>query len=856
MIPLSLTVRNFLSYGPESQTLDFRGLHVVCLSGENGHGKSALLDAMTWAVFGRARAKTDDELVHHGATEMHVVFDIILNGTAYRISRLRTSKGKTRLTHLDAQVAESDGNWRSLNGNSVRETERVIERLLGMNYETFVNSAFLLQGHADAFTIKPPAERKKVLADILNLDVYERLSQRSKERRQQWQQAVAELKNELADLERQLQGLPAAQATLEQSDRRRAEIDAKLLPAQAELQRLRTAHEQMERHRQDLDTVQRGRSEVQARLNDDRQRIARQEARLDEAQGILADREAVQRDYARWEQHRALAQEQAGRLVRLQPLQREQQGLQRLLEREEHDLRQQAAELRGKLESCIKETTRGLEANSLLDAVLAELAALEGTPDQKASVQQRQGELREDIARRKAQNEAADAILQQLRTRYQTLGHGDAPCPTCAQPLAPAQRAALRATMKEEADERKAAQRTNLAIITGHETTLKRLSKEAVELERQSKRFDQAKQDAATLREKIRAAECARDQAQQWQAALAAVDTRLETNQYGEEPRRQLLAVAGQIAAIAYDGTVHADAERAAAALAPIEGRRRQLEEAEQTCRAAEESLEHLRASLTSWEQQEAGLLDRLATLNLALAGSAAVEQQFHEHEAAVDQLQQQQRSAIEDVAAARQTVERLEQCREQRRDRLAALKDAQEQRDLYAELEASFGRNGAQAMLIDEAIPLIEDEANKLLESMTDGRLSVSLETQRLNQKQMTLETLDVRISDALVGGTRNYELFSGGEAFRVNFALRIALSRVLAYRAGTRLQTLVIDEGFGSQDATGRDRIRTALESIKNDFACIIVITHLDEMKEWFPDRVEVVKDSSGSHLRVVAA
>lgn len=854
MIPVSLTVRNFLSYGAESQTLDFRGLHVLCLSGENGHGKSALLDAMTWSLFGRARAKTDDELLHHGATEMHVVFDIILNGTTYRISRLRTSKGKARLPYLDAQVAEEDGAWRSLNGNSVRETERVIEQLLGMNYETFVNSAFLLQGRADAFTIKPPAERKKVLADILNLEVYERLSQRAKERRQQWHLNVTGIQLELADLDRQLQGLPEAQATLEQSDQRRAAVDAEMPLANAELQRLLTAHQQMERHRQEQDQLQRRRSEVQTQLHDHRQRIATQETRLEEAERILAARDAVLQDYSRWEQQRGLVQDYAGRLVRLQPLQIEQQALQRHLEREEHALRQQAAELRGKLESCVQETARGLEADSLLDAVLAELATLEVSVEQKATVQQQQGDLREDIVRRKAQNEAADATLQQLRTRYQTLGDGDSPCPICAQPLTPAQRAELRATMKAEADERKGAQRDNLVVITNNEATLKQLSKDAAELDRKARRLGQMQQHEATLREKIRAAECARDQAQQWQAALAATANRLEGNQYGEEPRRQLLAVATQIGSIAYDPAIHAEAERAAAALAPVEAKRRQLDEAQQTRTTALESSDHLRASLTSWEQQETDLLTRLASLAQELAGGADVEQQFRRQEEVVAQLQLQQRSAIEAVAAARQTVERLEHCQTQRGHRLVALTEAQEQRDLYAELEVSFGRNGAQAMLIDEAIPLITEETNRLLGAMTEGRLIVSLETQRLNQKLGTVETLDVRITDEL--GTRNYELYSGGEAFRVNFALRIALSRVLAYRAGTRLQTLVIDEGFGSQDASGRERMRDALSSIKGDFACIIVITHLDEMKEWFSNRVEVVKDSSGSHLRVVAA
>jgi exonuclease SbcC len=849
-------VRNFLSYGAESQTLDFRGMHVLCLSGDNGHGKSALLDAMTWALFGEARAKTDDELLHHGATEMQVVFDLELNGLTYRISRLRTSKGKTRQTLLDALIAEPDGNWRSLNGNSVRETERSIEQLLGMNYNTFINSAFLLQGHADAFTVSAPADRKKVLADVLNLDVYERLSLAAKERRQQWQLAVTGIQAELDGLDRQIIELPAARTKLEDAQRRRTAADDALPTAAALLQQLRTAQQQLERWRQELDQLQRNHRDVQTKVSEHNRLIAIQEVRLEGAQRVLAERETVERDYASWQEQRTIAQDQAGRLLLLQPLKQEQQSLQRTIELAEHALRQQAAELHGKLESCIQETARGLEADSLLDAVLADLTSLESTPERKVALQQRQSELREDIAGLRAKNEGLEATLKQLRSRYQTLGNGDTPCPVCAQPLSPAQREELRATMKAEADQRKTEQQENLASIGRQDASLKQFSREAVELDRQMKRLEQAKQSEATLREKIRAAECAREQSQQWQQELTTVVARLELGQYAQEPRQKLATVAARISTIGYDATLHREAEQTALALAPIEAKRRQLDEAQQTCTTAQESLEHLRSSLASWEQQEAELLARVATVQQDLAGSDAIEQQFHEQEQAVGKLQAEQLAAAGAVAAAEQTVGHLEECQKERDQRMTALQEAQEQQSIYADLQDAFGRKGVQAMLMDEAIPMIEDEANKLLDAMTDCRLSVSLETQRQNQKQMTVETLDVRISDSMVGGTRNYELFSGGEAFRVNFALRVALSRVLAHRAGTRLQTLVIDEGFGSQDATGRERIRDALSSIKGDFACIIVITHLDEMKEWFSTRVEVVKDGTGSHLKVVAA
>ena len=78
----------------------------------------------------------------------------------------------------------------------------------------------------------------------------------------------------------------------------------------------------------------------------------------------------------------------------------------------------------------------------------------------------------------------------------------------------------------------------------------------------------------------------------------------------------------------------------------------------------------------------------------------------------------------------------------------------------------------------------------------MTGGRMSVRFDTQRELKSGALRETLDIKISDEI--GTRNYELYSGGEAFRVNFAIRISLSKLLARRSGAQLQTVVIDEGL----------------------------------------------------------
>ncbi|MNS76151.1 Nuclease SbcCD subunit C [compost metagenome] len=135
----------------------------------------------------------------------------------------------------------------------------------------------------------------------------------------------------------------------------------------------------------------------------------------------------------------------------------------------------------------------------------------------------------------------------------------------------------------------------------------------------------------------------------------------------------------------------------------------------------------------------------------------------------------------------------------------------------------------------------------------MTDNRMHVRLATQKEKKTGGVHETLEISISDEV--GTRPYELYSGGEAFRVNFALRLALSRLLARRAGAKLQTLIIDEGFGTQDERGREKLVEAINAVSDEFARILVITHIRELKDAFNTHIEVVKRGGVSEIRAIA-
>ena len=183
MIPVALRLKNFMSYGEAAPVLDFEQFHVACLSGRNGQGKSALLEAMTWALWGEARKssgghKPDDDLVRIGEREMQVEFVFDIEGERYRVVRSyrRSVSGKSTKPNLELHLLEQgNGEYRPLTAPSMRETQREIDHVVGLDYETFINSAFLLQGRSDEFTKKRPSERKEILTRILNLSRYDLL---------------------------------------------------------------------------------------------------------------------------------------------------------------------------------------------------------------------------------------------------------------------------------------------------------------------------------------------------------------------------------------------------------------------------------------------------------------------------------------------------------------------------------------------------------------------------------------------------------------------------------------------------------------------------------------------------------
>jgi exonuclease SbcC len=228
-----------------------------------------------------------------------------------------------------------------------------------------------------------------------------------------------------------------------------------------------------------------------------------------------------------------------------------------------------------------------------------------------------------------------------------------------------------------------------------------------------------------------------------------------------------------------------------------------------------------------------------------------ACEKKCAEYKKDLETKQGEKDKKLQEIGTLKNELKRIVTLEKRNKEREKELVIKQEDAKDYQTLSQAFGKNGVQALLIEQVIPQIEEEANNILARLTDNQAQVFIESLRDLKSGGVKETLDIQISDT--AGIRPYEMFSGGEAFRVDFALRIAISKLLARRAGTALQTLIIDEGFGSQDEEGLSRLMDAIYAIKKDFSKVIVVSHLTSFKENFPVHFLVDKNAQGSFLRV---
>lgn len=853
MIPASLTLKGFLSY-KDVITVDLSLVDVACVSGANGAGKSSLFDAMTWALFGRAR-RSDDALINDGSETCAVTMEFDYESNRYRVQREKPrGKGMT----LEFQIKTADGGWKPLTEAGLRTTENRITDVLRLDYDTFINASFFLQGKADLFTQQQPARRKEILSSILGLEVWETYREEAALRRRSvveeikglraWQEEViVELGQEAERKER----LKLLTDNLRTTSALREEKERQFSAAQDQAHALSLETDK-------LALIQKGLESARTRLMAAETRIKELTSELESHEKTLANAEDIEKKYQGWQDLKKELEHWNELSLNYHRLQTQRAEVDAVIRAEGARLQQEMEGLM-KAQSEIKsEETKLPELQAQLNELNTKqkdaekrLEELPGLEQKAADAQKRDGEL-------SAENKTLREQMLELKDRIQNLEvleGGD--CPLCGQELSDEHRKDILANYEEQGkkqaehfranDKDRQALAQEITALTNNINDLRKLRELASEFSR----------TAAGITSQV---EAMITRKAQWEQVdnlrLAEIEPTLARATFSSFERNKLSEIDSQIKALGYLEESHTKVRSAETELRSIENEFLNLEKARTTVAGLRRELSSLNETGQIVQEEFNSQAMVFESMQKDLSEKKDKLPDLENVQIELDIVRRDENRLLTEVGGARQMVNVLEKQRERQKELTEKIEDLNRQVSQLKLLEIAFGKDGVPALLIEQALPEIETQANELLDRLSDGRMSVSFETEREykdKKRDDKRQTLDILISDA--SGRREYELFSGGEAFRINFAIRLALSRVLAGRAGARLQTLVIDEGFGSQDAEGRQRLVEAINLVSRDFAKILVITHLDDLKDAFPSRIEVTKVNGSSMVGVVA-
>jgi exonuclease SbcC len=868
MIPLHLRISGFLSYR-DPIDLDFSSFDLACISGQNGAGKSSLLDAMTWVLFGEARGKSTDVInLNSDVKAAEVVLTFAYEGNTFRVQRT-LPRGKStvlefqildngRLTTDDGQSSIVNGQWKPLTEKTTRDTQARIEQTLRMDYDTFINASFFLQGKADEFTQRKSSERKAVLSSILGLEIWDTYKERTAERRKQIESDVQEIDGRVAEIDSELAEEDARKSRLAELENTLKQLSTARMTQESALENIRKNVALINEQRKLAETLSMTLERARVSLANLETRLAEKEDERAAYTDLVNRAEEIEKNYKAWQKARKDLEtfEQMAQKFREQNELR--QPLLREIEVEKAKLEQEQTAL-SDLFSVI--SNQGLVIRDLEAQIVAaqdSLKEAETKVEERNELNTQQAEAREKSAALKVENSALRKEMDEIKKRIDSLKEteGKATCPVCGQELSEEHRAStleeLQKLGKEKGDQFRA-NKTELEEVESKITNYQLRVTQLASAEKDLLAFSNTVSQLTERIESLQSAE--KDWGKTGKKRLAEVTKVLEKESFAADARKQLTRLNKELAKLGYDPSAHE-----AAKLAESSGR--SAEEEFNSLKSAREVSKHLEGEIKSLGEEKSKKEAEVKESDQAyrVASQTLVESETNapnmlEAENKWRALLEDENQTRDQVGAARQKVEVLTTLHARKTDYESQREELQQQVTRHKTLERAFGKDGVPALLIEQALPQIEQKANDLLDRLSDGHMSIRFVTQaeyKDKKRDDLKETLDIQISDS--AGLRNYEMYSGGEAFRVNFAIRLALSEILSQRKGARLQTLVIDEGFGSQDIQGRQRLIEAINTVKNDFAKILIITHLDELKDAFPNRIEVEKTERGSSVTVI--
>lgn len=852
MIPLFLELQAFGPYSAR-QTVDFAALAasgLFLMQGETGAGKTALLDAMTYALYGKSSGGQRGEFAamrcQYAPEELptEVIFDFSAGGRVYRFTRRLRIRRKRNgeivyLPEQDAFAQDDTGAWIPFFENpKQRSVEEKACELIGLGYDQFRQVVVLPQGQFERLLVASSEEKEKILSTLFDAGQWEAAVQVLAAQVNEKRRALEETRQKINAL-LAVYGCQDVEALVQmQTEQEALHADASVRYAALEKQSAAAeqALTQGRARMREFTLLDSAKAKIQALEADDRQ-----------AQRALLGCRAV-----------------AGQLRQLQ-------AHQKLLE----DTREQARACRVRADTLAQqgealraqtETLQSRREQQTLDA--ARLPALQGQAQvfaQRAGQVEALARLESDITARTAAREtllrqeqdcarhSRDTLERYVRQLSGELAQGlteGEPCPVCGstshpapahpaadsvtrdmvaaanQALSRAQKASVQATaaldsLRAEREKQRAA----LADAGGYDAAAHTQAKEACAAL-------QASAGALPATEK-QLAEVTRAYTRQQQAAQAAEQAFAQTREAYTRAQAEYRMLQEQLTRSDPDGQSRA----------LLTGRV-----------ISEEAFATLEKQLAAYDAALHAARETVRTQTEKLAGETRPA--LAELEADAQSLNARKLADHAALAVLADTCQRLAADSKRLKKWQAAYETkraAYDEDAVFAKLLRGTNGVSLQRYVLGVMLSAVTQEANRLLARVHSGRYQIfrTLETVGgVRKAGLELEVLDRQSS-----GRRPVVSLSGGEKFLVALALSIGLSAVVqAQSGGTRLGAIFIDEGFGTLDSASLGDALGVLAAIRQTHGMIGIISHVNLLRESITEGIIVRKGRCGSSVEVL--